>query len=195
MRGTKVIGGEFRGRVLDSVPDSLFIRPILARIKKSLFDILQPRIPNSSFLDLFAGSGSVGLEAISRGAKKVIFVELNPRTRKRLESVLENWSDQNPDFFANKEWQVYCRDVRNGLDWLEAGFDIIFSGAPYVDMQKKQLLFVESLLERIHQDGILNPGGIFVAQHHKKESFRVLEPWRLSRQEKYGDSLLSFFSL
>ncbi|MBI1979496.1 MAG: RsmD family RNA methyltransferase [Elusimicrobia bacterium] len=62
-------------------------------------------------------------------------------------------------------------------------------------MQKKQLLFVESLLQKIHHGGVLKPEGLFVAQHHKKESFRVCEPWKLVRQEKYGDSLLSFFSL
>src|SRR5882672_9942832 len=74
----RVIAGSAKRRSLKSPAASLGVRPILGRIKKSLFDILRPRLENAEFLDLYAGSGSVGIEALSRGAAHVTFVDLNP---------------------------------------------------------------------------------------------------------------------
>src|SRR5438477_10377378 len=74
----RIIGGTAKRRGLKSPSHSLGVRPILARIKKSLFDILTPRLAGSDFLDLYAGSGAVGLEALSRGARYVVFDEKNP---------------------------------------------------------------------------------------------------------------------
>src|SRR5438552_16619526 len=74
----RIIAGTARKRSLKSPAASLGVRPILARIKKSLFDILRPRLEGSEFLDLYAGSGAVGIEALSRGAKTVTFVDANP---------------------------------------------------------------------------------------------------------------------
>src|SRR5882672_7861265 len=74
----RIIGGTAKRRALKSPSHSLGVRPILARIKKSLFDILRPRLEGAEFLDLYAGSGSVGIEALSRGATYVTFVDANP---------------------------------------------------------------------------------------------------------------------
>src|SRR5258705_316135 len=74
----RIIGGTAKRRGLKSPSPSLGVRPILARIKKSLFDILRPQLEGSDFLDLYAGSGAVGLEALSRGANYATFVDTNP---------------------------------------------------------------------------------------------------------------------
>src|SRR5690242_10904531 len=74
----RIIGGQAKRRALKSPSAAQGVRPILARIKKSLFDILRLRVPNSRFLDLYAGSGAVGIEALSRGATHATFVEQNP---------------------------------------------------------------------------------------------------------------------
>src|SRR5947207_8749900 len=74
----RIIGGTAKRRSLKSPAPSLGVRPILGRIKKSLFDILRPRLANAQFLDLYAGSGAVGIEALSRGAAYVTFLDLNP---------------------------------------------------------------------------------------------------------------------
>src|SRR3982750_420778 len=74
----RIIGGQAKRRAIKSPSPAQGVRPILARIKKSLFDILRLRIPNAHFLDLYAGSGAVGIEALSRGAAHATFVEQNP---------------------------------------------------------------------------------------------------------------------
>src|ERR1700726_4285852 len=74
----RIIAGSSKRQALKSPPPSLGVRPILARIKKSLFDILRPHLEGSDFLDLYAGSGAVGIEALSRGAAFVTFVDMNP---------------------------------------------------------------------------------------------------------------------
>src|SRR5450755_1049300 len=74
----RIIGGSSKRQALKSPPLSLGVRPILARIKKSLFDILRPWMEGADFLDLYAGSGSVGIEALSRGARFATFVDRNP---------------------------------------------------------------------------------------------------------------------
>src|SRR5437868_1564559 len=75
----RIIAGTAKRRSVKSPAASLGVRPILGRIKKSLFDILRPRLQNAAFLDLYAGSGSVGIEALSRGAASATFVDRNPQ--------------------------------------------------------------------------------------------------------------------
>lgn len=191
-RGATIIAGEFKREKLGRVPSDLPVRPILARIKKSLFDILKIRIADSVFLDLFAGSGSVGLEAMSRGAKKVVFVEMNPACQRWIQKTLSKLSAGHGPEFGGRA-QVVRADVMSGLAWLNDRFDLIFCGAPYVDQHKKALFFVEPVLEMILRDGIVQKGGWFIAQHHHKETFKTPEGWNFFRQERYGDTMLSFF--
>lgn len=219
--GSVILAGEFKGQKIPSLPAGLSVRPILARIKKSLFDILKSRIPGSVFLDLFAGSGSVGLEALSRGASKVIFVESNPRCIQRLRENFQKLSNlpsfvrrgQGRDGMRSKsscaqQAEFHCRDVLSGFSWLGEECDLIFSGAPYVHpvksaegiespfhgVKKQPLFFVQKLLNLFEQYPILKKSGWFIAQHHKKEIFEVPDSWLCFRQERYGDSMLSFFT-
>jgi len=191
--GITIMGGDLARLKVGQVPKGLLVRPILARIKKSLFDILKNRIQDSKFLDLFAGSGSVGLEALSRGASKVVFLEANPICVRWISNTLSKISRRNGGQPDLGEFKVVRSDVLKGFYWLNEEFDLIFSGAPYKDERKKPLLFVQSLLGLIHRDGAIRPGGWFIAQHHEKENFDVTKSWKLFRQEHYGDSMLSFF--
>lgn len=188
-----VLGGALKRQRVPTLLKSPGLRPILAQIKKSLFDILKHSIDGSSFLDLFAGTGAVGFEALSRGARRVVFIEQDPLYFKRLNESLRIFSGHNADFFIGKEIKVYKADVIKGLGWIESDFDIIFSGAPYVDKDKKPLSFVGQLLLLLKRDSLLKEGGIFIAQHYKKEVFDLPAFWKLTRQEKYGDTVLSFF--
>jgi len=189
------MAGELKGQKIGPLPKTIFARPILARIKKSLFDILQNQLPNSRFLDLFSGSGTVGLEAISRGAGQVVFIDANPQCKKWIDSALHKMSGKNPRVFQNSRQQVYCANAMHGFAWLNQEFDIIFSGAPYVDQNKKALYFIQNLLHLIERDRILSARGWFIAQHQVKEPFQVPESWDFFRQNHYGDSTLSFFRL
>lgn len=193
MKGTMIIGGELRHQRMGSVPKGLHTRPILARIKKSLFDILRVRISDARFLDLFAGSGSVGLEALSRGAKKVVFVDSNPHCARWIEKTLSKVGEKHQNLMGLGEPGVERHDLRSGLSWLHEEFDLIFSGAPYVDEKKRPLAFVQFLLEELAKAKILAAQGWFIAQHSTRETFRTPAGWDFFRQEKYGDTTLSFF--
>lgn len=187
MAGIRIIGGEARGRALKTFKeDDLSVRPILARIKKSLFDILAPRIGGARFLDLFAGTGAVGIEALSRGASSVDFVEDSPRSLGLIKDNLAmlGWTDRA---------RIHRADVTKGLSWLPGPFDIIFLGPPYKDAAKKPLALTGITLTHIVTAGLLAPDGIIVGQHHEKEAVTAPEGLTMFRRETYGDTKVSFF--
>ncbi|MFN3966307.1 MAG: 16S rRNA (guanine(966)-N(2))-methyltransferase RsmD [Endomicrobiia bacterium] len=182
--GIRIIAGKLKNREIFGIPKDKELRPILSRIKKSLFDILRPKIKGSKFLDLYAGTGSVGIEAISRGAELAVFIEINEKLVKILKKNLEKFGIDN-------QCEVYQRDVLLGLEWLadfkgEKFFDIIFIGPPYRDE------VVSQTLSLISKANILKKTGIIIAQHHIKEKIET-DKFKLIRTEKYGDSILSFF--
>lgn len=122
----RVIAGKAKGRLL-TAPKGMDTRPITAKIKEALFSIWQMQIVDSCFLDLFSGSGSIGIEAISRGAEKVVFVEKN---RKAV-----NVIKKNLDICKFTEgYEIYQDDVFRRIGWLaENGyrFDIIYLDPPF----------------------------------------------------------------
>ena len=182
----RIIGGTAKRRGLKSPSHSLGVRPILARIKKSLFDILRPHLEGADFLDLYAGSGAVGLEALSRGAKYATFVDMNPNC---LSIIRQNLS----------KLQLFDRarlvraDVTKNLAYAGGPFDLIFMGPPYHDPAWHPLFLTLPTLREIARNSLLNPGGIVIGQHHAKESILEIPEWEMFRQESYGDTKLSFF--
>jgi 16S rRNA (guanine966-N2)-methyltransferase len=181
----RVLGGTARGRVLRTGPKSPHLRPILARVKKSLFDIIRPRLQGARFLDIFAGTGSVGIEALSQGAARAVFLEKDRRSGSVLREnlALLHMEDRGT---------AYSIDASGNLSGLPKPFDIIFMGPPYVDDEKKPLALVTPTLEQIRAYGLLAPNGVVIAQHHKKETVAATDAWELTRQERYGDTMLSF---
>jgi len=187
MCALKIIGGEARGRAIWTLPEGdLSVRPILGRIKKSLFDIIQPKVGGCRFLDLFAGTGAVGLEALSRGAKKVIFVELDQKPITLIKKNLEmfNWADRA---------EILNFDIAKGLDLIRVKSDIIFLGPPYKDFSKEPLALVGITLENIVKAGLMADDAWIIAQHHQKEPIDLPNGLREFRTEEYGDSVLSFY--
>lgn len=182
----KILGGQARGRHLKSLPKTSHLRPILARVKKSLFDILRPNLHGSRFLDLYAGTGAVGLEALSRGAATATFVEYDRPCAQILEENIQNLGFED-------RGTVFTQDILSGLTHLPKPYDVIFLGPPYKDLEKGPVFLVTPTLQHIFQAGLLGKKGLVIAQHHKKEP--VLLPsgnWTLFRQERYGDTVLSF---
>ena len=120
----RIIGGRHRGRRL-RFPAGVEIRPTPDRVRETLFNWLQPRIVDARVLDLFAGSGALGLEALSRGAARVSFVEKDRRAAAAIESLAQEWQEGGAD--------VTCADA---LAWLgqaagAAPFDIVFLDPPF----------------------------------------------------------------
>ncbi len=168
------------------------IRPTTDKIRKAVFDIIGHDLEGLSFLDLFAGSGAVGLEAMSLNASRVLFVEKESRFA---EVASENFSALNP---KNRDQnspfsQVVCSDTFFAIKQFHRKaekFDIIFADPPYgVDLAKKTLKTLEGY-------DILTPNGLIIIQHDKKEILpQVHGRICLVRERKYGGSYLSIFKV
>jgi 16S rRNA (guanine(966)-N(2))-methyltransferase RsmD len=181
---TRIIGGQGKGRRLKT-PAGDSTRPTAARVRQTLFDILAPEVPGCRFLDAFAGSGGIGLEALSRGASVVVLVELGTAAASVLRENVRALAA------AGGEARVYRQDTRVALAGLSAtgeSFDVIYLDPPYDSH------LYEPLLEMIGEKGLLAPGGVAVAEHFKK---RLLPATigRLARvrEVRVGDHRLSFY--
>ncbi|MCX8070122.1 MAG: 16S rRNA (guanine(966)-N(2))-methyltransferase RsmD [Thermodesulfovibrionales bacterium] len=179
----RIIGGEKKGRVI-RCSKSLFntdLRPTSQKVRKAFFDIIREKIIYAEFLDLFAGTGAIGFEALSRGAKKVVFVEY----KKSLINNIKKFSQQT-DFIKNIE--IINDESIRFLKKTDYTFDIVFADPPY-DYEHYKELF-EILGER----DIINEDGIFAIEHSSKKI--VCENtiyYDFIKTYKYGDTSLSFF--
>lgn len=182
MAGIRVIAGTAKGRKLYMVPGDR-ARPIGDRVKEALFNILHPNIGETAILDLFAGTGSVGIEALSRGAAFCLFLDTD---RKAIETIHKNLSICG----FNDRASVLQRDAFTYLDSpVERAFDIVFIAPPqYKGMWSKALLQLDRNPAWIHPDGLvivqIDPGE-FIEQE--------LEILSLYDQRKYGNTMLLFF--
>ena len=187
----RIIAGSARGRTLLSVPMDSGVKPISGRIKQSLFDILRPKVPCSRFLDLFAGTGAVGVEALSRLAETVVFVEMDKRCVAVIEKNLARggWKGKASVFRANVLAPLTWIPFRSGI----AKFDLIFMGPPYREPDNRPLSYCKPTLENIAAAGLLAEDGWIIAQHHQKDDPPAPPGHRMFRRERYGDSRVSFF--
>ena len=183
----RVIAGSAKGKNLKfpKLSKDKRLRPLTGRAKEALFNILVNKNPDARFLDLFAGTGSVGIEALSRGASLAIFVEID---RKIVEILRENLALTG---FQDRA-EVYALDVIKALKVIDnAGgkFDIVFIGAPYGNP------VLEAALGTISGTGVVDTGGVVIAEHSSRDevpdSFGSLKKFRDAR---YGDTVLSFYS-
>lgn len=186
----RIQSGGDRGRYLKSPPKGVYVRPILARVKKSLFDILRPRLQGTTFLDLYAGTGAVGFEALSNGAKRATFVELDRRCQETIR--------KNAELMGyGSRVSVESGDASKDLRWLSGErFDLVFMGPPYRTEDRTALALTAPTLARLLEADILAANALVVCQRHKKEPLEGLSPrWEMLRENRYGDSVLSFFRL
>lgn len=173
----RVIGGEFRSRRLKS-PEGLETRPTPDRLRESLFSILAPRIEGAVFVDAYAGGGSVGIEALSRGARKAVFIE---RNRANVALIRENLESLR----AGERAQVIHGGAATYLGNIEA--DIYFLDPPY-DRAAEYEAAMRVLEQRV--------GALVIAQHASRQAladqYGALQRIRLVKQ---GDNSLSFYNV
>lgn len=181
--GMRIIGGEYRSRVLE-MPKGAEIRPTQDRVREAIFNILGD-IAGKSVLDLYAGSGAFGLEAISRGAGHATFVDNNSRCLAAIE--------QNVEMLAMPEskYDIVRGSVSIVLSRLEKDgdrFDIIFMDPPYhKDLAKKCLINID------YYD-ILSEFGLIVVEHFKKDSLETdLNTLEKITERKYGDTSVTIY--
>ena len=174
----RITGGKIKGRKLKTRRGSL-TRPLLSRVRKSLFDLIGDGIKGSTFLDLYAGSGAVGIEALSRGARKVVFVEKDTIC---IRIIRENLASCGLLSRA-KIWQ---KDVLKFLPFLlkEERFDFIFVAPPYFKGLQNRTL---DIIERDADEAVV------IVQHSSKERVDFARGGvKIIRQRKYGDTVLTF---
>ncbi len=173
------------------LPKELKTRPTLGRVKEALFDILNTRIYRCTFLDLYAGTGSIGLEAHSRGASQVIFVELNRKTSALLRRNVKRYCESMPP----TQWsalRIHTVDVNNYLSSSRRDttpVDIIFSDPPY-DAPTSH-----TLMDRITRGNWLQPDGLLVVEHRFKQTMDdACGGFSKTATYRYGDSALSIYT-
>lgn len=179
----KVIGGRAKGKKI-YLPKGGRLRATSDRIKESLFNIL-PLVEGKSFLDLYAGTGNIGIEAVSRGAIKTVFIEEHPLMINAITRNLERCG-----FSAGCE--ILRIKVESGIRILakkKEQFDIIFADPPYMKDCVEQTLHILSGVS------LISEGGIVVIEHSFRETSRETDTIILTDQRKYGDTMLSFFGL
>lgn len=177
----RVIAGRAKGIQLQAVPGST-TRPISDRVKESLFNILGDAVIDARVLDLFAGTGSVGIEALSRGAEQVVFVE---RYTKAIKTIRANVRRARLESSA----KIVQADVFTFLAGEPEPFDIIYVAPPqYQGLWSKTLLALEA------RPGWLSPAGLAVVQIFPKELAPLaLTTLHLTEQRQYGSTLLCFY--
>ncbi len=184
----RIIAGQYRGRVLKS-PPSMQIRPTSDRLRETLFNVLAPRMSDARFLDLCAGSGAVGIEALSRGAAYVTFVD---RARKMCGLVEANLDllgvpEDETEVVMSEATDYLRRTVARGNH--HSPYTIAYFDPPYA------LDYLPVLdLFGTHSATLLAPDGLLVVEHHHKNALKDatghIRRWRILKQ---GDSALSFY--
>ncbi len=179
----KITGGVDKGRTIrikrSYLSDNL--RPTSQKVRKALFDILQDRIIGALFLDLFSGTGAIGLEAMSRGAKRVVFVEHKRHLINSLKFNLQLIDQRN-------NIEIYHGDVTVYLRHTEDQFDIVFADPPY------EYDGYEGLVGLVSQRNLLSKNGLLVIEHSSKVNIKdVTETLCLKKAYRYGDTTLSLF--
>lgn len=169
----RIIGGEWRGRKF-GFPPVAAIRPTPDRVRETVFNWLQSVIPGSRCLDLYAGSGALGLEALSRGARELVFVDVDPAVVRHLASTLET--------LGCDRGRVVRGDARRFLEGAVEPFDIVFLDPPYADRT------LAGTCRRIAERGWLKPGGLAYLEDAAAAGSPELPPaWTLLRSKRAGE--------
>ncbi len=170
----KILAGRWRGTKLPVLLED-DLRPTPSRVRETLFNWLQASIVGSQCLDLFAGSGALGIEAVSRGASSAVLVDKDPR-------VVQLLSQQLSKLQAEDEIQVFCDNGLHYLQQLEQAFDIIFLDPPFSKLHPLDLL------SQIDNKQLLKPNGVVYAEFFAKTSTAcVPSGWCWQRQSKAGE--------
>ena len=176
----RVISGKARGIQLKT-PDGMLTRPTIDRVKEALFSIIQFDIPASRVLDLFGGTGQLGIEALSRGAKSAVFVDQREDACRLIRENLKRTRLEQDAKVVRSDYLDYLKRCRET-------YDIIFLDPPYAEV------FLENALKCITEIDILQSGGIIVAERPLgKELPWEFDGYTRSRDYKYGKVLLTIY--
>ena len=176
----RVISGKARGVTLKT-PVGMQTRPTADRVKEAMFSIIQFDLPGARVLDLFGGTGQLGIEAVSRGAKHAVIVDASEQACRLIKENLRRAK-------MEAEAQVMRGDYLQYLSGCREQFDIIFLDPPYAEV------FLENSLKKISEIDILQSGGIIVAERPVEKELSLEFPgFSRSKDYKYGNTLLTIY--
>ena len=179
----RIITGKFKGRTLATLQDRV-VRPATDRVKKTIFDVLQSRLDlrNAQVLDLFAGSGSLGLEALSRGAAQAVFVDNSKHVLDIVEANAEKLGCIDHCIIVQTDAFSFVRRTNDR-------FDLIFVDPPYAN--EDAIEFPEMIFGR----GLLKTGGFLIMEHARRTTVETKPTFHLAAQKEFGNTRVSFFTL
>ena len=176
----RVISGKARGIVLKT-PDGVLTRPTADRVKEALFSIIQFDIPGTRVLDLFGGTGQLGIEALSRDASYAVFVDAREEACRLIRENIKRTHFETVS-------RVVCSDYSKYLKACREKFDIIFLDPPYSEV------FLENSLKMITEIDILQSGGIIITERPvEKELLLDFPGYSRSKDYKYSKTILTIF--
>jgi 16S rRNA (guanine966-N2)-methyltransferase len=182
--GLRIISGRLKGKRLHSV-QGLTIRPTADRLRESIFNILSFRVHNAVVLDLFAGTGALGIEALSRGAESAVFVDNNPEAVSLIERNITSCS-------FDKHARIIRWDIKKNLNCLKSAkkaYDLVFLDPPYNQNRVKPTLF------NLEQTRSLEKGARIVVEHSPLETIpEDLFMFEIEDQRRYGKTVVSFLT-
>jgi 16S rRNA (guanine(966)-N(2))-methyltransferase RsmD len=189
----RITGGQAARRIL-KVPKGLDVRPTPDLVKQAVFNSLGARVGGAKVLELFAGTGALSLESLSRGAKSAICVEKSPRHAEVLRKNVEVAG------FSPEVVHVRVQDVFAALAQFASvneRFDLVFADPPYGEKNvgRRSTSFAQQLLDDTHLPQVLNADGLFILGHSKRDTLSVPKCWQEAKLLKHGDSMMRFLKL
>jgi 16S rRNA (guanine966-N2)-methyltransferase len=186
----RITGGQAGGRIL-KVPKGMAVRPTPDLVKQAVFNSLGERVIGARVLELFAGSGALSLECLSRGAKSAVCVELSP---KHADFIRRNAS--SPEFPPGA-LEVRTQDVFAVLPQLIAAgrlFDLILADPPYGEKNvgRRSTSLAQNLVDVPELPKLLAPGGRFVLGHARRDTLEIPKWWSEAKVMKHGDNMMRF---
>ena len=178
----RVISGIAKGIKLESI-DSLATRPTLDRVKEALFSILQPYLQEAKILDLFAGSGALGIEALSRGASSCVFCEKSREAAKKIKSNVERTHLEKKALILQKDYKQCLQEMKGET------FDIIFLDPPY------KMDWAENVCREIVKANLLKKNGYIIWERSAKRDVQTIEGLKTIKEKNYKTTVITFLAL
>ena len=187
----RITGGNAARRIL-KVPKGLNVRPTPDLVKQAVFNSLGARVVDAKVLELFAGSGALSLECLSRGAASALCIE---KSQKHAAFI-----HQNAESLPNANLQSRAQDVFTALGQLAAAnaqFDLILADPPYGEKNigRRSESFAQQLLDNENLPKVLAPNGRFILGHTKRDTLEIPPRWHEVKMLKHGDTIMRFFEL
>lgn len=189
----RITGGQASRRIL-KVPKGFDVRPTPDLVKQAVFNSLGDRVVNARVLELFAGTGALSLECLSRGAARATCIE---KAHRHAEAIRHNVISAG---LPVGNLDVRVQDVFTALAQLAAAggkFDLVLADPPYGEKNigRRSTSFAQKLLDDAHLGQILAPGGLFVLGHTKRDTLEIPGSWREVKMLKHGDTVMRFLTV